>query len=51
MTKAELNALVEHMIVIRDIYDLSRESRDTLADACNVIYQNINILAEDGEKE
>ena len=47
MTKAELNALVDHLIVIRDIYDLSRESRDILADACNVIYDNIDILADD----
>ena len=47
MTKAELNNLVERIIVIRDIYNLSRESRDILADACNVIYDNIDILADD----
>ena len=51
MTKAQLNELVEGIIVIRDVYDLSRSARDTLADACNVIYDNINVLADDGEKK
>jgi len=51
MTKAELNELVESLIVIRDIYNLSRDARDRIADACNVIYHNIDILAEDGQEK
>jgi hypothetical protein len=49
MTKLELNVLVERLIRIRDGHDLSRDDRDTLADACNVIYDNINKIAEDEE--
>lgn len=51
MTKAELNELVETIISIRDRYDLNRSDRKSLADACNIIYHNINILAEDGDQE
>lgn len=47
MTKQELNILVERLIRIRDNYDLSRDDRDALADACNVIYDSINKIAED----
>ena len=45
---AELNGLVERIITIRDMYDLSRSDRDALADACNIIYHNIELLAEVG---
>ena len=48
MTKAELNELVEQIIHIRDYYDLLRSDRDALADASNVIYHNIDRLAEEG---
>ena len=51
MTKSELNELVNSLIVIRDIYNLSRDARDRIADACNVIYDNIDKIAEDGAKE
>ena len=47
MTKQELNILVERIIRIRDEHDFSRDERDTLADACNVIYHNIDKIAED----
>ena len=50
MTKQELNILVERLIRIRDKYDLSRDDRDALADACNVIYDSINKIAEDEER-
>ena len=48
MTKAELNELVERLIFIRDVFELSRSARDDIADACNIIYHNIDLLAEDG---
>lgn len=48
MSKQELNELVEDLIAIRDRYDLSMTDRDVLADACNVIYHNIDLLAEQG---
>lgn len=54
MTKAELNGLIERLIRIRDIYDYTRAERDDLAAACNIIYDNIDALSEDGmptEKE
>ena len=54
MTKAELNGLIERLIRIRDIYDFTRAERDDLADACNIIYHNIDALSEEGmrlEKE
>ena len=50
MTKQELNELVEKIIAIRDLYKMMRCDRDTLADACNVIYKNIDYIAEDGDK-
>lgn len=50
MTKAELNELVEKIIAIRDLYDLQRSDRDALADACNIIYHNIDLLAEEGSE-
>ena len=50
MTKAELNELVETIISIRDRYELCRSDRDALADACNIIYHNVEMLAE-GETE
>ena len=46
MTKQELNELVERLIAIRDIYNLPMSARDDIADACNVIYHNIEVLAE-----
>ena len=51
MTKQELGTLVEEIIRIRDIYRdvLTRNERDTLADACNIIDQNINLLAEEND--
>lgn len=51
MTKSELNELVESLIVIRDIYDLSQSARDEIAAACNIIYNNIDLLAERGEQK
>lgn len=50
MTKVELQELVNSLIVMRDIYNLSRSARDTIAVACNVINDNIDLLAK-GEKE
>ena len=50
MTKRELNELVESLIVIRDIYELSQSARDSIADACNIIYHNIDLLAEENEE-
>lgn len=50
MTKMELNILVEQIISIRDRYPFDRSDRDALADACNVIYHNIETIAEDGAK-
>lgn len=50
MTKQELNELVEKIISIRDMYDMLRCDRDTLADACNIIYHNIDLLAEESEE-
>lgn len=50
MTKQELNELVETLISIRDRYELLRSDRDALADACNIIYHNIDILAEESEE-
>lgn len=50
MTKAELNELVEKIIRIRDSYDFTRAERADLANACNIIYHNIEKLAERDEK-
>lgn len=44
LTNEDLNYLVEMLIRIRDRYEISREDRDYLADACNVIYYNIDKL-------
>ena len=51
MTKQELNELVERIIAIRDDYNMSMSDRDALADAANVIYHNIKLLAEEGSME
>ena len=51
MTKQELNELVEKIIYIRDHYGMSMSDRDSLADAANVIYHNIKLLAEEGSME
>lgn len=48
MTRMELNTLVEKIIRIRDDYPLSMSDRDALADACNVIYHNIDTLSDEG---
>lgn len=49
MTKLELSTLVEKIILIRDRHrrSLSQEELDDLADACNVINCNLEILRED----
>ena len=47
LTKAELNEIVEIIIRIRDVYDLTRRERDALADAGNIVYYNIDELADD----
>ena len=47
MTKLELNILVEKLIYIRDNHDLSLEDKDTIADASNIIYHNIDKIKED----
>lgn len=44
MTEQEINQLVEDIIRIRDSYDMTREDRASLADASNIIYQNIKLL-------
>lgn len=49
MNKAELNDLVEKLIRIRDRYKMDRADRDSLADACNVIYYNIDKMTGDNE--
>lgn len=46
MTQYELNVLVEELINIRDRDDMSFKEKEVLADACNVIYKNINKLSE-----
>lgn len=51
MTKQKLNEIIERIIWIRDVYYLTRTERESLADACNVIADNINALAEDGSNE
>ena len=47
MTKMELNILVEQIISIRDRFPFDRSDRDALADACNVIYHNIDTLSDE----
>lgn len=49
MTKLELNILIEKVIGIRDRHRdvLSIEELDVLADMCNVIDHNIEVLRED----
>ena len=51
MTKQKLNEIIERIIWIRDGYDLTMAEREALADACNVIADNIHALAEDGSNE
>lgn len=41
MDKQELQILVEKLINIRDRVDMSWQDKDVIADACNVIYHNI----------
>ena len=49
MTKVELSTLVEKIIFIRDRHreELSQEELDDLADACNIINRNLEVLRED----
>lgn len=49
MTKVELGMLVEKIILIRDRHrnTLSIEELDDLADACNIINRNLELLRED----
>lgn len=53
MSKAELNELVEDLIFIRDVFPMSSNARKRIADACNVIDGNLDVLADDknGEKK
>ena len=46
MTKVEIGELVEKLIWIRDNRDLSMEDKDTLADACNLIFHHKDEIAE-----
>ena len=46
MTKVEIGELVEKLIWIRDNRDLSVEDKDTLADACNLIFHHKDEIAE-----
>lgn len=47
MTKTEIGTLVEELIRIRDKADLTLSEKDTLADACNLIYHNEDKLADE----
>lgn len=47
----ELCALVERLIIIKDSYDLLRSERDTISEACNILYHNRELLAEVNENE
>ena len=46
ITKAELNEIVEIIIRVRDVYDLTLKERDALADAANIVYYNIDELSK-----
>lgn len=37
----ELGELVEKLIRIKDRYEMSLQDRDTISDACNVIYHEL----------
>jgi len=47
MTRTEIGAMVEELIRIRDRYEMDRRDKDTLADACNLIYHNEAKLADE----
>lgn len=47
MDRQELQVLVEKLINIRDRVDMSWQDKDVIADACNVIYHNIDKLIGD----
>ena len=51
MTKQKLNELIDGIISIRDSYTIVASDRKTLADACNLIEDNIDALAEDEPNE
>lgn len=51
MTKQEINELVEHLITLRDFYRMSRNDRDILADAINLIDHNVDKLAKEEADE
>ena len=50
MSKAELDELVQDLTFIRNVFPLSPNARKRIADACNVIDDNIDVLAEESEK-
>lgn len=51
MTAQEIEEVIERMIYIRDHYGLMSFDREALADACNLLEHNIDILAEKEEQK
>lgn len=50
MTEFSINCLIERLISVRDKYPFSRDERGDLADAINLIYENIHKLAKEEKK-
>lgn len=50
MTRQEMNELVEKLIRIKDMNDLTRSERDAINDACNLIDHNIHIPISDAKE-
>lgn len=47
MDKVQIGTLVEELIRIRDKSNLNMDDKDTLAEACNLIYHNIDKLSDE----
>lgn len=50
MNKQDIGALVEALIRIKDNNDLDRSERDSISDACNLLYHHRDIIAEAEEQ-
>lgn len=49
MTAFKINCLIETVISVRDKYPMNRDERGDLADVANLLYENIELLAEKKE--
>lgn len=51
MTAYEINSLISRALYIRDVYVPVKEDQKVITDLCNLVTDNMNVIAEDFEED